>query len=150
GCNFERNVPPFFQIEIRLGVIVENGEPGERNEVTVSGGGAREARISRALNIESSPTPFGLQALEVEPEGVGGTPDTQAGSHPFQFTTTIEFNQGGASLTPTGVDEAEPVTPAKDLHFKLPAGLIGNPAVLPRCSLAQFAASTCPPQTVLG
>jgi hypothetical protein len=150
-CTFEQSFPPFFQIEIRLGVIVENGAaPDEPNEVTASGGGAREARISRALNVEPSPTPFGLQALEVEPEEVGGTPDTQAGSHPFQFTTTIEFNQGGASLTPTAETEAEPLTPVKDLHFKLPAGLIGNPAVLPRCSLAQFAANTCPAQSALG
>ncbi len=95
------------------------------------------------------PGSFGVEQYELAPEEEGGAPDTQAGSHPFQLTTTLTLNQTAA---------VQPVALAKDLHFNLPAGLIGNPTPFPRCTLGQFLASgpnggeenLCAPQTALG
>ena len=45
---------------------------------------------------------------------------------------------------------------AKDLSFKLPPGLIGNPTAIPQCTTAQFFATIngnaneCPPETAVG
>ena len=67
--------------------------------------------------------------------------DTRAGSHPFQLTTTLRLNE---------TLEGKPVALTKDLSFKLPPGLIGNPEPFSRCALARFFEQTCPAQTVVG
>jgi hypothetical protein len=50
-----------------------------------------------------------------------------------------------------------PIAPAKDLHFRWPAGLIGNPNGFPQCSDEQFfkvvesgLTNLCPANTAVG
>jgi hypothetical protein len=45
---------------------------------------------------------------------------------------------------------SRPLALTKDLHFKLPPGLIGNPTPFARCTLAQFNHEACSEQTVVG
>ena len=79
--------------------------------------------------------PFGVNTYEIRPEEEGGGIDTQAGSHPDQLTTTLMLNE----TYETNPLRAEPAGGlAKDLHFKLPVGLIGNPQATPRCSINTF------------
>ncbi len=143
-------LPPYEQIEAVIGVAPEAGAAsGEVNEVSASGGGAPVALLRHPLTVAKAPaepTPFGVEAYEQTFEGVGGAPDAQAGSHPFQFTTTLDLNETGA---------AQPAALAKDLSFRLPAGLVGNPTAYPRCTLAQFSTilggvNECPANSVLG
>jgi hypothetical protein len=134
-CTFAGTLPPYDQIEIAISVVVEGASSGETNEVSVTGGEAKSASIRRPIAISATPTAFGGEDYEMVPEEDGGATDTQAGSHMFQLTTTFTLNQTA---------DANPVQLAKDLHFKLPAGLIGNPTPFPRCTLAQF--DTIPPQ----
>ncbi len=91
-------------------------------------------------------------------------PNTQAGSHPFQLTTTLMFNTKAVhinteeeNLTPEYNPEVQPVAFTKDLHFDLPPGLVGNPVPLPKCSVHQFllffssaGKELCPDNTVVG
>ena len=76
-----------------------SGEPGaitgESNEVSVSGGSAPRLAIKRPMAI-GGPVPFGVEDYELSPEEQGGGSDTQAGSHPFQLTTTFAFNQSAS------------------------------------------------------
>jgi hypothetical protein len=63
----------------------------------------------------------------------GGSPSTQAGSHPLALTTEVNFNLSpGGSGTPFSEGDV------KDLEIALPPGLIENPAALPQCSAADF------------
>jgi hypothetical protein len=144
ACTFRAALAPYRQIEAVIGVVVEKGASSDEvNEISASGGEAPAASIRRPISV-SEPVSFGVEDYELTPEEEGGALDTQAGSHPFQLTTTIALNQTA---------EADPVALGKDLNFKLPAGLIGNPTPFPRCTLAQFFAAsgtTCPPQTALG
>ncbi len=163
-CTVEESMVPFKQVEVRVGVVVQGAakeclpsEPKacEENQIGITGGGARSVQISRPVTINQAPTPFGVQDLEQTPEEAGGAPDTQAGSHPFQFTTTFVLNQTAGTVRGTvgaETDETQPVAQAKDLSLRLPPGLIGNPDPFKQCTLAQFNARpvACPPDTVLG
>jgi hypothetical protein len=138
----QKMVMPYEQIQMRIAVNLKAGaKSGEVNEASIAGGEARPVTATQALVVSDTPAPFGVVTYEMRPEEEGGSVDTQAGSHPFQLTTTIMFNE---------TLDGKPLALAKDLHFKLPAGLIGNPAPIPHCSLAKFLAFQCAAQTQLG
>jgi hypothetical protein len=153
SCTFAGELPPFEQIVVYVDVVVKSGaRSGEAVRVSVAGGEVPGATVARRVVLGDEATPFGVESYEMAPEEEGGAVDTQAGSHPFQLTSTITLNQkegGGASL---------PAALAKDLHFDLPPGLIGNPTPFQQCTLKQFLASgsggagenECPTQTVVG
>lgn len=146
-------LPSYDQLEVRVGVVVKAGaSSSEINEASISGGGAHAASIRRPITVSETTTPFGVEDYELTPEEEGGGVDTQVGSHPFQLTTTLVLNQK-PSLNANGTFSANPVALPKDLSFKWPPGLIGNPTAVPRCTLVQFLAkpsSTCPAQSVVG
>jgi hypothetical protein len=134
--SYPNSFPPFETIQMLVAVNVTDAAAvtTKENEASVTGAGAPVARSSRPLTVSGAPIPFGLDTYEMTPEEPGGVADTQAGSHPFQLTTTEETN-----IT----TEPAPVGLAKDLHFDLPPGLIGDPSAIPRCTLQQF--YTAPP-----
>jgi hypothetical protein len=151
-CTYSGKIAPYEWIEVQIGVAVStNVEAEEANEATVSGGGAAPASLRRPLAIGGEPA-FGIEDYELTPENEGGSPDTQAGSHPYQVTTTLVLDQNGAKR-PTAV------APPKDLSFHWPPGMIGNPTPIPRCTMAQFSelipgelgdVNACPQQTAVG
>lgn len=67
----------------------------------------------------------------------------QAGAHP-DFTIGFEL----------ATEEGKPFAQTKDLEFKLPPGIIGNPQNFPRCTVAQFGneakTSECPVDSQVG
>jgi hypothetical protein len=150
-CTFPYTLPPYEQVEVIITVDDTGASSGAVNEASVSGGDAPSASVRRPLRIGGEPAQFGVEQYEQTPEDEGGAPDTQAGSHPFQLTTTLTLNQNAS---------AEPVELTKDLHFKLPPGLIGNPTPFPRCTMEEFLAgglhitgeieNQCAPQTAVG
>ncbi len=146
GITVPALLPPFNQIEVLVGVIVgKNASSAERNEVSVTGGEAPDAQISRPIRVGSTPAPFGVEEYELTNEEAGGALDTQAGSHPFQQTTTVMLNTATGTAT-----SASSAALTKDLNFKWPPGLIGNPTLFQQCTMAQFFAEACPPASVVG
>jgi hypothetical protein len=139
---------PYSHIEIYIKVKVkETAKSGEVNEASVSGGGAPGAAVSRPIAVGGGPVPFGVEQYELRAENANGSPDTQAGSHPFQLTTVVALNQAAEVHKP-------PAAP-KDLRFNLPPGLIGNPTPFPQCPLAKFVTeisggNLCPDDTAVG
>jgi hypothetical protein len=154
----EEPLEPFYPVEERIQVVAEPGlTNGALNEAVVTGGATPSASIKRPIRVSAAPTPFGVEDYEVNPEEAGGVPATQAGVHPFQLTTTITLNQN-ADSKPN--DENQPVVyPAgltKDFNVKLPAGLVGNPSAIARCTATQFeenpaeAENGCPADSAIG
>ena len=146
-CSYAGILAPYRQLQVLIDVDAEPGaSSGEVNEATVSGGEAPGVSASRGVLIGGG-MPFGLEAYEMGAEEQGGGPDTQAGSHPFQLTTALTFDQTG--------EPGKPPALAKDLRLDLPAGLIANPTPFPQCTLTRFVTSSggvdeCPAQTALG
>jgi len=158
----EHPLGPYQQLEMRIKVrVLPGASSSEANQLSVNGGGAPPATVSRALKISEEPAPYGIEDYEFRAENEGGSLDTQAGSHPYQVTGTFVFNQGpdfkGGASGGSGAGGPEPVAEPKDVIGKLPAGLLGNPRPIPTCSLGTFLAPTvsleenaCSPQTAMG
>jgi hypothetical protein len=159
SCEYPESLPPFGTIELIIKVKVLAGAPAsssdEASETTIEGGDT-PGLSSRQKLMTGSSTPFGVEGFELVPESEGGAPDTQAGSHPFQLTNTLNLNA-----------EAEPAknlfAPAphapelpKDLNIKLPQGLVGNANLLPQCSEVAFTSNEtgdfnpCPASSAVG
>ncbi len=136
-----------LQIAIKVSVGSEIVSPSSAtNEVNVSGGGALPVSNSEIVSFNSVPAGFGVDQLEQVATNEDGSLDTQAGSHPFQYTTTLQLNEGASPLP-------------HDLRFTLPPGVIGNPTVIPQCSFEAFeqfvphtffGINLCPDNTALG
>src|ERR1700691_1638679 len=156
SCTYNGTTPPYQQVQMYVPVNLKpDAKSGETIEVSVSGGNAPPARRVRAMTVGSTPASFSIENYELAPEEEGGAPDTQAGSHPFQLTTTVAANQSAYNFNNYlgGSDGPEPAEMTKDLVFKLPPGLIGNPTPFPQCRLTQFTEGTvpaCPNDTILG
>jgi hypothetical protein len=161
GGDRHRPLPGYESLTMAINVEVEKGKGGGVNEVSVEGGGAAPVASKKALALSDAPPPFGVQGYELTPEEEGGLPDTQAGSHPFQLTTTIALNAQTVPVSEFGgVEEYPQVQPVgtftKDLRFNLPPGLVGNPVPLPKCNTKAFleegtsATALCPADTVVG
>jgi hypothetical protein len=145
SCEFSGSLPPYDFVEITIDVNVV-GSISAENEVSVAGGGAAETSALQPVKVSSEPTPFGIEAYELTPTNEDGSPDTQAGSHPFQLTTTLSLNKvlNNGLQAPAGL--------ARDLQFQLPPGLIGDATAVPQCTALQFTTGevTCPEDTKIG
>lgn len=92
---------------------------------------------------------FGVAKFKIAASNEDGTPDLQAGSHPYALTTTFELN---VPTVPGKALEGD----VKDLDVQLPPGLVGNPTATPRCTDREFTAiennrgETCPLDTAIG
>jgi hypothetical protein len=156
-CTYAGPLLAYERFMIGITVKVEPGSGTGMSEVSVSGGGAAPVLWRRALALNESLPGFGTENYELTPEEEGGVPDTQAGSHPFQLTTTLTFNTKASpvfyfSPNEEALPEIRPVGLTKDLRFDLPPGLVGNPTPLPKCRLSVFVSYTvrCPDNTAIG
>jgi hypothetical protein len=73
---------------------------------------------------------FFVEAFSFEDLDEADDPYTQAGGHPYEWTTTIKLN------TP-------PAANLKDVVTELPPGLIGNPTATPACTRYDMSISRC-------
>jgi hypothetical protein len=149
-------LPPFETLEVRVAVkVAEGAKSGEENEATIAGGETPSATVRQPLTVGTE-TPFGISDYKLVSENEDGSPDTQAGSHPFQFTATLGFNQT-LEASPKFTVKL-PTTPelVKNLQSDLPPGLIGNPTAVPQCTDLEFETlkpenvNLCPAETALG
>jgi hypothetical protein len=147
-CTFEGELPPFEQLEVRIYVEVTTTTSAEpSNVVSVTGGATPPEKLERPVKIAGGSTRFGVETYELTPENENGSVDNQAGTHPFQLTTTFNLNQGyGEYEVVHGSRKRLPQAPAlqKDLNFRIPAGLLGNATAAPQCTGVDFGASLGP------
>jgi hypothetical protein len=153
-------IPPYDRIEVIITVRVEAGsnapqpnttsEPEKTvNEVKVEGGAA-PASTTQKLTIgdTNAAVPFGVEKFEFRPENENGSPATQAGEHPFQITTTLDFNQGFTPVvkdkegSKVGGEHPTAAALVRNLKVDIPAGLVADATALPQCPTAAFTQAT--------
>jgi hypothetical protein len=170
-CTTTFAVPPYERLEIEIPVQVglpAGTETTLDNELRVTGGKAPEAvtpladaKLVRPVTISAQPVAFGIEddGYTIVPENPDGSVDVQAGSHPFQLTSTVNFNQILAEVQEPGAEEKQfaPGAPAlaRNLSFEVPPGLLGNITAAPQCSQVDFAAlhgpaNDCSPASIIG
>jgi hypothetical protein len=89
--------------------------------------------------------PFQITKFENTITNEGGTPDTQAGSHPYAMATTIELAAHEHEGVPTPDGEI------KELEIGLPAGVAVNAQATKKCAEAELDTTFhCPNATVVG
>jgi len=158
-CTFENELPAFESIEIDVPANL-TGEPpvaGAPGTITVSGGGAPKKVGSQEITISPEKVSFGVERFSAVAEEEGGATSTLAGRHPFQFTTTLQFNAGqyqpGVNRGRSSVEQ--PAQP-RNLRFELPAGFVGNTRSVAQCALSDFynnkdlLDNQCPDKTAIG
>jgi hypothetical protein len=153
----ERGMPqlnPYEDLEMRVTVKNEDANASDAQmSGEVTGGEAPRATIAQPLSISEAAPAFGAEHFSVVPEEHGGGVDVQAGSHPFQLTSTLTLNESA--------DQTKPLAMPRSLDIKLPPGLVGNASRLPQCTEADFNAplpgtdvgttvNRCSAATVLG
>jgi hypothetical protein len=128
-----------------------------RNLPRFLGALAAAALCILALGAGSASAAFGIENFDGEVIQEGGEAATQAGSHPYEAGTEFDVNfheEPGLCFPECQVPDGN----FKDVQVDLPAGLVGNPNALPKCSLAVFltgltifgSQSNCPPNTAIG
>ena len=97
--------------------------------------------------LAESIAPIGVESLEVSATNRNGSPDVQAGSHPYELVTRFLLSKpvkaGSLAYLPAGGG-------LKDVHTELPPGFVGNPNVTPKCSYQAFVERECPNDTAVG
>ena len=128
--------------------------PNPVNHVTLSGGEALDrAEASFPVRYGTGSSAAGFSNFDVWASNADGTLDTQAGSHPYEFTVIFSpnnhLNTEGYEL-PSGGE-------TKAVDVSLPPGLVGEPGATPLCTRAQFDAgefaegsARCAPDTQVG
>lgn len=130
-------VLPGAVVVVTIPVSVPEDVATLTNEASIAGGGAPEATTEEKTTIEPTPAPFALSLFDMEAVGETGEADTQAGSHPFELTTTLAFTVLAREVI--GASESLQASAApKDLEVALPPGLVGNANAVPRCSQRAF------------
>ncbi|HXB65191.1 MAG TPA: hypothetical protein VNV42_09990 [Solirubrobacteraceae bacterium] len=149
------SVHPGEQMQLlgHVSVSASASEGTEHNNVTIAGGGAlAPAGTSDPVVLGSKPAGFGFVSLDGWLTSADGTPDTQAGSHPYELTSTFALNSvksEEAEWTPLPADGH-----VRKIDVNLPPGIIGNPTAAPRCTRQQFDGNQflaeCPAATQIG
>jgi hypothetical protein len=118
-------------------IYVNNGPPGNAiDTVKVSGGGVPVTATAKSSTVVGGPSsPFGLLDFSSQASDISGAPDVQAGGHPYSITTMLDLGEGQV---------------AKAMEFELPAGLVGNPQVAPKCTIIDVFEQRCPTSSRVG
>jgi hypothetical protein len=151
-------VAPDDRIVMRISVTVDEPvTPGTvANKVLVEGGGAPTVSTQPQNAIQEPAPGFGPSSFEVGIHDVDGTPDTQAGGHPYELTTSIGLNSEFRTPPDAGGKGVTSVQDVKDVAVDLPLGFLGSALATPTCTFAQLSSHIesgvggCPSDTIVG
>jgi hypothetical protein len=125
-------VPAGDWLRMTVFVTVSEGVPGSlTNHVEASGGGAASGSSESSNRVSSNVAPFGLSRFDFFKDGLNGLEESQAGGHPYELTTTIDFNSAFRAEPGAGSSGELPgkhpgVEDVKDIVVDLPLGFVGS------------------------
>jgi hypothetical protein len=87
---------------------------------------------------------FGLERFAFSVTNQNGTPDVQAGSHPYAATNAFVLKPGVES------EEFIPPGSLKGAKLEIPPGFVGDPNATPKCAYQTFVKNECSNETAIG
>ncbi len=149
---------PTIYVDVQVGA----GASGTAvNRASVEGGGSARFEESRQVSFGSTPPSFGVAPSSFEADLFNaaypfGSPERQAGSHPFELRVGFELDQE-SGVGPDGTRYLAANGLLKTVVARMPRGFIGNPEAAPKCDAVQFAeegstqnSTGCPADTQVG
>jgi hypothetical protein len=115
-------------------------QPGALYHFRLDAGNAEGMSPSSGMFATEGPG-FGVKSLAVAFQNKDGTPDTQAGSHPYEMSTSVVFN---STVRPEKANVHSAYATVSDGNFKdiitdLPPGLVADPNATPKkCLLKEI------------
>ena len=145
---------------VRVTADVSGLQPGLFYDFRLVAGNAEGTSAGNGRLATAGPG-FGLKAFQVSFLNEDGSPDTQAGSHPYEMVTNIAFNTRAIRREVVADSRfiVEPDGNVKDIVVDLPPGLVGDPnATTTKCTLRQLESlpgqtkggGYCPPEAIVG
>jgi len=159
GSTTDEQVPPGGpQVSMMIVADVNPAASGELlSTFEVSGAGGSTHTAVDPLVVSATSPEFGLSDFDGQVAAdAAGAPFTQAGGHPYQASTAIEFN---AITHPDPlIGPRWPIEPPKTLAVDLPPGFVGDPTAVDRCSVSDLGNTVghinprplCPPTSQIG
>jgi hypothetical protein len=133
--------------------VEADATPGERvSEITLEGGGAFEpVHHDEVFWITSENKGFGFRDFDATILNEDSSEALQAGSAPGDVTTVFRVHTSAQSWF--GFDFF--TFPAAIEQFRnsvahVPAGIVGNPNLIPQCEASQLQGTGCPPDSQVG
>lgn len=137
---------------VAVSAQLEGLEPGELYHFRLIATNANGAGQAGGM-LATHGVGFGIKGYEISFLNENGTPDTQAGSHPYQFVNTFTLNshfkreESNADSPyirlPNGV--------LRNVKLDLPPGFVGDPNATPqKCTGEELSDAKCRPETRVG
>jgi hypothetical protein len=98
---------------------------------TTGAGTAANFTTTAGFGFKGSTAGFAVSAL-----ADGGAPASTAGSHPYQLSFHVGFNEAGEAEGQPG--DSFPDGDVRELGIEMPAGMFLNPSILPVCDVSAF------------
>ncbi len=162
-CRFPNVVAVGEIIKIYIAVDVGSGAVGNAMVGTsVSGGGALTTTYDEIpVSFGGAEAEAGFSTMTAWLTNRNGTIDTQAGSHPYMFTTAFALNDTteeseGIKYAFGGRAEKAAGGRARNINVNLPPGVFGNPQSVPQCPRELLDVESvidsvaCPADTLVG
>ncbi|HEV7942209.1 MAG TPA: hypothetical protein VGP17_05345 [Solirubrobacteraceae bacterium] len=142
-------------VAVKISVDVPTKATGTlSNFASISGGGAETASAENLTPVTpvAQKAPFGVSVAS-DLVADDGSPDIQAGSHPYAYTTILAYNSAGISLdeecgaafvvsgrqNPANTQGCPNQAGApRNVEVALPPGFVGDPMATPRCIARKF------------
>jgi hypothetical protein len=136
-------IKPDQILRVSVYVTVPAKTPASVTNVgTVSGGGAPSVAAASTNEVSATPAPFGFASFGFGIDGVDGLPDTQAGGHPYELTTTFALNTAMRAKSTGNEFGPETSEAPRDIIVDLPLGFAASTLSAPECTLAQLSSAS--------
>jgi hypothetical protein len=148
---FDFAAGPHKQPKVVVNVQASGEAVGLVNHATIVGGGAPTPASTRdTVTVSGAKPKFGFSGADGWFSNADGTLDTQAGSHPYEATFTLDLSS--ELVHPEGGEPS--VIPAdgsvRNIEERLPPGLVVNSLAVPQCTRLQLEAEECPNASQVG